>query len=166
METFINGNIETLVIISTILSVVAVITGMVLLLEVRKLRKPFIEMADLYSDVGTEQALEKLLKGVDENREFMRSQSEDIKMIMGRIDKCYNGTGIVKYNAFDDIGGMQSYSLCILTSQKNGVIMTNIVGRNSARGYALEVKDGSPSRELSEEEKEALKYSLRSLVEK
>jgi hypothetical protein len=166
METFINGNIETLVIISTILSVVAVITGMVLLLEVRKLRKPFIEMADLYSDIGTEQALEKLLKGVDENREFMRSQSEDIKMIMGRIDKCYNGTGIVKYNAFDDIGGMQSYSLCILTSQKNGVIMTNIVGRNSARGYALEVKDGSPSRELSEEEKEALKYSLRSLVEK
>jgi len=166
METFINANIETLVIISTILSVVAVITGMVLLLEVRKLRRPFIEMADLYSDIGTEQALEKLLKGVDENREFMRSQSEDIKMIMGRIDKCYNGTGIVKYNAFDDIGGMQSYSLCILTSQKNGVIMTNIVGRNSARGYALEVKDGSPSRELSEEEKEALKYSLRSLVEK
>ena len=166
METFINANIETLVIISTILSVVAVITGMVLLLEVRKLRRPFIEMADLYSDIGTEQALEKLLKGVDENREFMRSQSEDIKMIMGRIDKCYNGTGIVKYNAFDDIGGMQSYSLCILTSQKNGVIMTNIVGRNSARGYALEVKDGSPSRELSEEEKEALKYSLRSLDEK
>ncbi|MBU8922032.1 MAG: DUF4446 family protein [Bacteroidales bacterium] len=166
MENFINGNIEMLVLTSTILSVVAVITVMVLLLEVRKMRKPFIEMADLYTDIGTEKALEKLLKGVDENREFMRSQSEDIKMILARIDKCYSGTGIVKYNAFEDIGGMQSYSLCILTSHRNGVILTNLVGRNSTRGYALEVKEGSPSRELSEEEKESLKYALRSLGEK
>ncbi|HSG28569.1 MAG TPA: DUF4446 family protein, partial [Candidatus Krumholzibacterium sp.] len=119
------------------------------------------EMADLHREIGTEKALEKLLKGVDENREFIRGQVEDMKLMLQRLDRCYSATGIVKYNAFEDIGGMQSYSLCLLTPEKNGVIMTNLVGRNSTRGYALEVKNGVPSRDLSEEEKEALGYALR-----
>ena len=163
MTVFIQSNIEAMVLVAGILGVLAVCASLILLVEVRKMRKPFREMAQLHGDIGTEKSLEKLLKGVDENREYIRSQAEDIKMILDRLDKCYIGTGIVKYNAFEDIGGMQSYSLCILTREKNGVIMTNLVGRNSTRGYALEVKQGTPSRDLSEEEKESLAYALRSL---
>ena len=163
MTAFIQNNSETLILVSMILGVLAAGASLVLLFEVRKMRKPFREMALLHGDIGTEKSLEKLLKGVDENREFIRGQAGDISMILERIDKCYLGTGVVKYNAFEDIGGMQSYSICLLTREKNGMILTNLVGRNSTRGYALEVKEGTPSRDLSEEEKESLAYALRSL---
>jgi hypothetical protein len=69
----------------------------------------------------------------------------------------------VKYNAFEDIGGMQSYSLCILTSERNGFILTNLVGRNSTRGYALDITDGAPSRDLSDEERQAFDDALKSI---
>ncbi len=163
LNDFVTGHLNILVIVSVILAVISVCAALFLLFELKRLRKPFSDMADFYKDTGAEKALEKLLKGVDENREYLRGHSEEIRMILGELDKCYRGMGIVKYNAFEDIGGMQSYSLCLLTLEKNGILLTNLVGRNSTRGYALEIKDGNPSRELSGEEKEALAYSLKSL---
>jgi Protein of unknown function (DUF4446) len=130
---------------------------------VRRLRRPFRFMAELYKREGTEKALEELLKGIDENREFLRGHSEELKRILQLLAGCYSGMGLVKYNAFEDIGGMQSYSLCLLTSEKNGFILTNLVGRTSTRGYALDVRNGKPSRELSDEEKEAFAIATRSL---
>lgn len=163
IDLFIQNNLNVLVGVALLLALVSVATVLFLLLEIRRLKKPFRDMAELHSDLGTEKTLEKLLKGVDENREFIRGQAEELKLIIEKLTSCYNGMGIVKYNAFEDIGGMQSYSLCILTGAKNGVILTNLVGRNSTRGYALEVKDGNPSRDLSDEEREALDYALRSI---
>lgn len=130
---------------------------------VRRLKRPFRGMAGVYEKKGGEQALEELLKGIDENREFLRTHSEEIKRILRLLAASYAGTGLVKYNAFDDIGGMQSYSLCLLTRERNGYILTNIVGRASVRGYALDVRDGKPSRNLSDEEKEAYDMAMRSL---
>jgi hypothetical protein len=68
----------------------------------------------------------------------------------------YQFTGLVRYDAFDDIGGQQSYSLCLLDGNKDGVIFTYLTGRNSTRSYTVSVKSGVPSRKLSDEEARAL----------
>jgi len=120
-------------------------------------------MGELYNREGPDIALRELLKGVDENREFIKGHAEELKLILKKLAGCYSGIGLVKYNAFEDIGGNQSYSLCLLTPEKNGIILTNLVGRNSARGYAIDVREGIPSRSLSGEEREAFEYALRSL---
>jgi hypothetical protein len=141
----------------------ALVLAVVIILDVRRLKRPFRGMAAVYEKRDAGQALEELLKGIDENREFLRVHSEEIKRILRLLAACYTATGLVKYNAFEDIGGMQSYSLCMLTREKNGYILTNLVGRTSTRGYALDVTDGKPSRNLSDEEKEAYDIAMRSL---
>lgn len=163
LDLFIENNSSALIAVSVILGVIAAGAVLFILVEIRKMKKPFRDMAELHGDIGTEKTLEKLLKGVDENREFIRGHADEIRIILDKLAGSYSATGIVKYNAFEDIGGMQSYSLCLLTREKNGVILTNLVGRNSTRGYALEVNDGNPSRDLSDEEKEALAYAIRSV---
>ena len=50
-----------------------------------------------------------------------------------------------------------------MTREKNGFMLTNLVGRNSTRGYAIEVKNGEAERELGSEETEALACSIKSL---
>lgn len=162
---FVEANSSILLITAMALAAISVILLLVVLFELRRLKKPFREMAALYGEIGTEKALEKLLKGVDENREYIRRHGDDLKVVFKRLDGSYRGMGIVKYNAFEDVGGMQSYSLCILNREKNGFMLTNLVGRNSTRGYAIEIKDGNPSRELSGEEREAFGYCLKSLDE-
>jgi hypothetical protein len=68
--------------------------------------------------------------------------------------------GLVRYDAFEDIGGQQSYSLCILDGNKDGVVLTYLTGRNSTRSYTVNVKGGVPSRKLSDEEARAMDEAL------
>jgi hypothetical protein len=165
MNAFINANAEVLILAAIILALAAAAAVTALAVRLRRMNRPFSEMAGLYDDIGTERSLQTLLKGVDENREYIRGHAEEIKSILERLDGCFNGIGMVKYNAFEDIGGNQSYSICILTREKNGFMLTNLVGRNSTRGYAIEVRAGVAERELGSEETEALAYALRSIEE-
>jgi hypothetical protein len=163
MNAFIEANANILLPAALILSVVGIAAAIILAIQIQRMRKPFSEMAGVYDDLGTESSLQLLLKGVDENREFIRGHGEDLKVILKKLEGCFKGVGMVKYNAFEDIGGNQSYSICILTREKHGFMLTNLVGRNSTRGYAIEVRDGEPERELGDEETEALAYAIRSL---
>ncbi len=164
MTNFFESQSALLLLISLSVAIVSLVIAVICLVQLGSLRRPFKGMAEVYAKRGGEGALEELLKGVDENREFLRGHSEEIKRILGLVAQCYCGMGLVKYNAFEDIGGMQSYSLCLLTREKNGCILTNLVGRTSTRGYALEVKDAQPSRQLSDEEKESLETALKTLA--
>ncbi len=164
MIEYIEAQSGALIIAALVLAVAALACSVVVLAQLARLRRPFRGMAEAYEKKGSEAALEELLKGVDENREFLRGHSEEIKRILHLLAGCYSGTGLVKYNAFEDIGGMQSYSLCLLTREKNGYLLTNLVGRTSTRGYALDIRDGKPSRKLSDEEQEALEIAMRSFA--
>jgi len=161
MAQFIEAQGITLIVVAFVLAVVAIACAALIFVQLRRLKRPFRGMAELCEQKGTERALEELLKGVDENREFLRGHSEEIKRIIELLAGCYRGLGLVKYNAFEDIGGMQSYSLCLLTQEKHGFILTNLVGRTSTRGYALDISDGKPSRNLSDEEKEAFEIAMK-----
>jgi hypothetical protein len=164
MAQFIESQGAAFIIVAMALAVVSIVGVVLVFVRLSRLRRPFREMAEVCERNGTERALQELLKGVDENREFLRGHSEELKRILQLLGGCYSGMGLVKYNAFEDIGGMQSYSLCLLTQEKHGFILTNLVGRTSTRGYALDIRDGKPSRTLSDEEKEAFDIAMGSFV--
>ena len=161
---FVMGHIEVIVTATLVVAAAALVVGVVAFLQVRTLRYPFKSMASIYQKDGAEKALSELLKGVDENRNFIKQNASGLSELAARLRKSYSAFGLVKYNAFEDIGGNQSYSFCLLNEERNGVIFTNLVGRNSTRGYALEIKEGVPSRELSEEERRALDEALKQLA--
>lgn len=163
MQAFLDSYGELAVMVSLGIGAAALVISAVVLVQVARLRRPFREMAALHREKGTEESLRSLLKGVDENREFIRRHADQLKVMLEMIDGCFSGMGLVRYNAFEDIGGNQSFSLSILDRRRNGWMLTSLVGRTSTRSYAIEVKEGSPSRELSEEERESLGYAIRSL---
>ncbi|RKZ05325.1 hypothetical protein DRQ05_06610 [bacterium] len=152
---FIQFHASILIMSALVLSVAGFVLSVIAVARLRTLKAPFKSMAKIYEKEGGERALVELLKGVDENRDFIKQNADGIKGLIAQFKKSYSAIGLVKYNAFEDIGGNQSYSLCLLNENNNGIILTNLVGRNSARGYALDIVDGKPSRELSDEEKEA-----------
>ncbi len=164
MNDFLQTNGGPAIVACLVIAAASLALSIYVLLQLSRFKRPFHGMAEVYDREGGARALEELLKGVDENREFLKGHSEEIKRILGLLAGCYAGMGLVKYNAFEDIGGMQSYSLCLLTRERHGFILTNLVGRTSTRGYALDVRDGEPSRKLSDEEKESLETALRSFA--
>lgn len=68
--------------------------------------------------------------------------------------------GLVRYDAFADVTGQQSFSIALLDGNDNGVIMTAIFGRTSSRTFGKLIVSGAPEQPLSDEEQEALLQAL------
>jgi hypothetical protein len=77
-----------------------------------------------------------------------------------RVDESVRNTSIVRYDAYEDAGGNQSASLAVLDSQRTGVVVSAIQGRDYARIYMKELDRGRPSVALSPEEAEAVERAM------
>ncbi len=71
-------------------------------------------------------------------------------------------TGLVRYDAFDDMGGHLSFSAALLDGQGNGLVITSINGRQDTRCYAKPVEGWTSTHNLSEEEELAIQRALTS----
>ena len=68
--------------------------------------------------------------------------------------------GIVRYNAFKDVGSDLSFTLAILDDYNNGVVLNGIYARDSSNIYAKPIEKGPSKYILSEEEKEAVNKAI------
>ncbi|MFY0408135.1 DUF4446 family protein [Solicola sp. PLA-1-18] len=67
---------------------------------------------------------------------------------------------VVRYDAFGDMGGQQSWSIALLDDVGDGVVLTAVHGRNDARTYAKNVTAGTSDQQLSPEEAEAVRTAI------
>ena len=67
---------------------------------------------------------------------------------------------LLRYDAFEDVGGRLSFSCALLDDHGNGVVITSINGRQETRVYAKSVTRGASSYNLSTEETEAIRQAL------
>lgn len=105
--------------------------------------------------------LPSLLRAVEANQRDVAALKQAMQAADIESRTHFKRMGIVRYNAFEGVAGQQSYSLCLLDENRNGILISNLVGTNFSRGYAVEVKGGQPARPLGDEESEALAAATR-----
>jgi hypothetical protein len=77
-----------------------------------------------------------------------------------QIDDSIRNIALLRYDAFEDVGGRLSFSCALLDDGGNGVVLTSINGRQETRVYAKPVTGGTSSHNLSLEEEEAIRRAL------
>lgn len=81
-----------------------------------------------------------------------------------RVDKRIDGTvahsAIVRFDAFEDLGGQQSAAIALLDSARSGVVLSAIQGRDHARIYVKELERGRSTVALSPEEQAAVDRAM------
>jgi hypothetical protein len=78
-----------------------------------------------------------------------------------QIEAGVRRVALVRYDAFDDVGGRLSFSCALLDEHGSGVVLTSINGRQDTRVYAKPVQTGSSTYNLSLEETEAIARAMR-----
>ena len=85
---------------------------------------------------------------------------DDVQSALGRVQAILphtiQGHGIVRYRAFANVGGDQSFSLALVDAQGNGVIISGLHGRDETRLYAKPLVSWRAAHSLSSEEQQAL----------
>ena len=77
-----------------------------------------------------------------------------------RIDGAIAYRSLVRYDAYGELSGLQSTSLALLDAEHNGIVLSSIAHRDSARMYCKQVIAGVGELELSPEEAEAVRLAL------
>ncbi|MFN8220804.1 MAG: DUF4446 family protein [Fimbriimonadales bacterium] len=64
--------------------------------------------------------------------------------------------GLVRFDAFDDVGGSQSFALALYDDNGDGAVLTSLLGRAECRVYGKAMARGRTERNLSQEELRAI----------
>ncbi len=88
------------------------------------------------------------------------SMSERIAACEAKINMSLSKTGIVNFNAFNDVHGNQSFSLAVLNQYNDGFVLTSLYGSSSSNTYVRSVKEGKSTTKLLDEEKEAINKAM------
>jgi Protein of unknown function (DUF4446) len=77
-----------------------------------------------------------------------------------RLDGAIAYRALVRYDAYGELSGNQSMSLALLDAERNGIVISSITHRDSARLYCKRVHRGTGEHELSPEEAEAVRLAI------
>lgn len=91
---------------------------------------------------------------------IIKQNRADVKEMYRRTEHCIQKCGIVKYDAFNEMGGKLSFALALLDSDNTGWIMNAMHSREGCYTYVKEILKGGSYVELSEEEAEALDRAI------
>jgi hypothetical protein len=84
-------------------------------------------------------------------------RQEELFALLGRSSR---NLGLVRFDAFDEMGGKLSFSAALLDDHGEGVVITAINGRHEARLYAKPIEKGRSDHNLSPEEEGAISEAL------
>ena len=97
---------------------------------------------------------------LDGMAKIIKQNRADVKEMYRRTEHCIQKCGIVKYDAFNEMGGKLSFALALLDSNNTGWIMNAMHSREGCYTYVKEILKGESYVELSEEEAEALDRAI------
>lgn len=107
-----------------------------------------------------------LLVGVGASMRLGRLRAEvaalraDPALVAGVDPKAVRNVAVVRYDAFADMGGRLSYSVALLDTAGDGLVLSAISGRADTRAYAKGIVAGAGEAPLSPEEQQAVEAAL------
>jgi len=78
----------------------------------------------------------------------------------GLIRETFRHLGVIRFDAFPDVGGRLSFAAALLDENGGGFVISSINGRNEGRVYAKPIVDRQSDFPLSEEEEGAIKKAF------
>jgi len=164
---------ETALLIWAVALTILVLVGVVWVLDLQARLRRMQQRHDKLFGAGEEEsdatlakavkALSSRLADTTARTERLMARSEQIDTALARA---VQGVGLVRFRAFQDTGGDQSFALALADGEGNGVIVSALYGRGATRIYAKPVEGWLSSKKLGEEEEQALAKARRSIVER
>lgn len=109
-------------------------------------------------------SLEQEIVSLFEDNKFLKNITEknkkDIRILYKNMESAYQKMGLVKYDAFNQMGGQLSFCLALLDENNNGFILNSVHSTEACYSYTKEIKQGESTISLGKEEEEALAMAM------
>ena len=136
---------------------IIIIINMVQVSKLKKRYKIFMSGKDAKS---LEDTLMQRLNQVDDLIASNATNEKNINKLFDNMKPTFQKIGLVKYDAFHEMGGKLSFSLALLNETNDGFIINAVHSREGCYTYIKEIIDGNSIIVLAEEEQEALNIAM------
>ena len=160
------GNLDIGIIIGVMLVFILIllIISIINLCTIKKMKKTYKK----FMQGKNSKSLEQEFIGLFEENKFIKSAVEknkkDIRMLYKNFETTFQKIGIIKYDAFQQMGGKLSFCLVLLDGNDNGFILNSVHSVEGCYSYTKEIKNGTCDISLGDEEKQALDMAMESIM--
>lgn len=134
---------------------------LVMLVQINRLNRRLMGLMRGVEGQNLEETLRAHLETVAQTVRRMDHLEEAVGVLQAQMPSCLQRVNLVRYDAFDDVGGEQSFSLALTDARGDGVVVTSVYSRLDVRVYCKAIRNGRASHALSHEEERALREAAR-----
>ncbi|WP_378956898.1 DUF4446 family protein [Pelosinus sp. sgz500959] len=160
LSNLIMSNVQYVLLGMTVMILLALVIFISINIKLAKMNKRYRTMMKGMEGVNVEQML---LAHIDEVKQVVH-KVDNLSIECQKLDissrKAIQKFGVIRFNAFEDMGSDLSFAIALLDYQNNGVIISSIYSRSESHTYAKPIISGSSSYFLTEEEKQALTQAI------
>lgn len=149
-----------LFIVLFILQIVLIVLLVILDDKYKRLQKSYTTFMKGKNGKNLERSIFKKFSELEAISELVKENEEKIQDIYKKMESHYQKVGIVKYDAFHEMGGNLSFALTMLDENDNGWIFNAMHSREGCYTYIKEIVKGESYIELSEEEQQCLEKAI------
>lgn len=158
-----NFDLGYLIIFAAVFLVImtAVLIILLILISKVKILKNRLDKLVLGKDgFSLEEEINELIEDNKYLKETADKNMKNIRNLYKRLESAYQKIGLVKYDAFNQMGGQLSFSLALLDENNNGFIINSVHSTEGCYSYTKEIKNGVSEISLGKEEEEALAIAI------
>lgn len=150
------------VLVLSTLAVVVLLLLIVVVLAVRlsRLRSAYASALDPARREDLFQAVQRQADDLTGLRRDLGIVHDNTEQLRALLRETVSRVGIVRYDAFADMGGALSFSAALLDEDGHGLVISAINGRSETRAYAKPLVAGDSRYNLSEEEHAAIEAAM------
>lgn len=152
-----------LLIVAAVLAVIMLAVIILLIVQIKKVSR-LKKRLDKFLVGKDGMSLEQDIIGLCEDNKFLKNSTDrnkkDIRNLYKQMETAYQKMGLVKYDAFNQMGGQLSFSLALLDENNNGFIINSVHSTEGCYSYTKEIKNGVSAISLGTEEAEALAIAM------
>lgn len=148
---------DNFIVTSFIINIVLLILVVICIVVIFVMNRKYISFM---KKIGNGKNLDEMLKKYLDDVKEIKNDNAEIKAYYIKLDSdlssCVQKVGMVRYNAFKDVGSDLSFAIALLDRNDNGVVLNGLYGSDSSNVYAKPIKKKQSTYQLSEEEQYAL----------
>ena len=146
-----------------VLAVLVIVLFILMILQMKKVNRLNTRLSQ-FTTGKDGSSLEENIARLFQDNQLLKDQSEnnsnDIKTLYKKMESAYQKLGIVKYDAFNQMGGKLSFCLALLDENNNGFVMNSVHSTDGCYCYTKTIKNGECKLDLGKEEEKALEKAL------
>ena len=151
---------DVLGIVMAVIEMVLIVVLFVMLMTVRKKLSSLERRYNRFLRGKDVENMEEVILSRFAEISGLKRSTRMVADALGGIDEMsqmsFQKMGLVKYDAFDDIGGNLSFALALLSKKNNGFVLNSVHGKEGCYTYLKEIVNGESYIALGSEEQQAL----------